>query len=407
MCTNAIAIIHALLKDRPYPLPLALRDETLFSILDAMQAHPNDKQMQENACVTLSLFQNPIELERYSRGVARALMACAANFPYSGPEGGASSGAILPYVAHLMIGLSSLPLAHKIVIGGPVTIQLFLNLLDSTQNVTNIQALGFAALWNISDSCTLNCENLVDCGGIKTLVNALKNFNLPQQQAGGEQAQQLLYLPRSLLGVLGNISECPSCRTRMMANPDLFVKMLAQLSRCLMSNHELQYLAGYSPQSTTRNSTNFGHCSCVIVNVILLDDAFEGATGTLMDYVDDEEASAAAATDDYGMETSTSVARLVSPTMYEKDVRHLNRELRKLGLIEQLHQCVTEWPIALAISVEYSSLGPMILLALNNHPTVRLYATFALTTMCFKNGIIKIFYFIFFFTYEFLVVFSR
>eukprot|EP00160_Parvularia_atlantis_P001111 Unigene108_Nuclearia_a/m.353 Unigene108_Nuclearia_a/g.353 ORF Unigene108_Nuclearia_a/g.353 Unigene108_Nuclearia_a/m.353 type:complete len:161 (+) Unigene108_Nuclearia_a:1309-1791(+) len=124
-----------------------------------MNEHPRDPQLQENACMTLCLFHNPSELERFSKGIARALMSAAALFNAVHHTGS------LPYIAHLMIGLSALPLRHKIAIGAFNTIEQLVAIIRRTVNNGNMQALGYAALWNITDSCAVNCERCAPGAG--------------------------------------------------------------------------------------------------------------------------------------------------------------------------------------------------------------------------------------------------
>eukprot|EP00160_Parvularia_atlantis_P001109 Unigene108_Nuclearia_a/m.348 Unigene108_Nuclearia_a/g.348 ORF Unigene108_Nuclearia_a/g.348 Unigene108_Nuclearia_a/m.348 type:complete len:312 (+) Unigene108_Nuclearia_a:1589-2524(+) len=222
--------------------------------------------------------------------------------------------------------------------------------------------------------------SLIDCGGFTVLLNSLASASFAPVVNASDQPTQLLYLPRSLLGVLGNVSECPSCRVRLMSRPSVFRRMLQNLVRCLDATMEMQYLAG-----------------CVLVNFVIIDDAVVGATGTLMDFFQPlpHDFFAAASDPASPMRHAAPVAAAtgedqeatlhVSPTLPLATALTLSEELQQLQLMEELHRRIIAWPSTLAISVEYSSLAPMILLARNRHPTVRLYATYALTSMCFKN----------------------
>ena len=187
------------LEDTTAPFTPKVRRVIIKALLDAMHKHRNDITMLRNASLTLVHFKIPQDvLFEYSRLVEILLYIVSKDEDEFVQRLGVY---LLNTLACQVEG------EQKLLVGDLGAISKMLALIASKLQrgqCDEVMETAWSTMWNVTDETPVNCQRFLDNGGMDYFMQCVAKFPSKSE------------LLRNMMGLIGNVAECPDLRRRLM-----------------------------------------------------------------------------------------------------------------------------------------------------------------------------------------------
>lgn len=200
------------LEDTTAPFTPKIRRIIIKALLDAMHKHRNDITMLRNASLTLVHFKIPQDvLFEYPRLVEILLFIVSKDEDEFVQRLGVY---LLNTLACQVEG------EQKLLVGDLGAISKMLALIASKLSrglCDEVMETAWSTMWNVTDETPVNCQRFLDNRGMEYFMQCVEKFPSKPE------------LLRNMMGLLGNVAECPDLRKKLMKQDyiDCFADMLS------------------------------------------------------------------------------------------------------------------------------------------------------------------------------------
>jgi len=204
----------------------------IFStLLNGMLAHSDDPVMMRNGCLALSQFRYAGDFHYDYERLVKALF-CAVSFDYYTQVRDEPSFVLQAGITLLNTVACNVDGRQKLILGNMGVIEKMLELIKfrlNTRICDLVMETAWSTMWNVTDETPINCQRFLDGGGMKLFLDCKEEF--PSKEN----------LLRNMMGLLGNVAEVQSLRSKLMSTP--FVREFARLLNSTLDGIEVSYNA--------------------------------------------------------------------------------------------------------------------------------------------------------------------